>query len=76
MTLLTVPPLPSLQVGFGSGFKCNSAVWRATRPIRDTQHAAWAHMQGANLERAWQYVQVSIQALLHCVLAPCACLQQ
>eukprot|EP01025_Chloroclados_australasicus_P049094 TRINITY_DN5580_c0_g1_i3.p1 TRINITY_DN5580_c0_g1~~TRINITY_DN5580_c0_g1_i3.p1 ORF type:complete len:243 (+),score=24.37 TRINITY_DN5580_c0_g1_i3:102-731(+) len=28
------------QIGFGSGFKCNSAVWRALRSQR-TQHAAW-----------------------------------
>jgi hypothetical protein len=27
-------------VGFGSGFKCNSAVWRALRPVKDV-HAAW-----------------------------------
>jgi hypothetical protein len=31
---------PPLQVGFGSGFKCNSAVWRALRPVSDV-HAAW-----------------------------------
>ena len=33
-----------LQVGFGSGFKCNSLVWRALRDIHDTKHAAWKHM--------------------------------
>jgi 3-ketoacyl-CoA synthase len=33
------------QVGFGSGFKCNSAVWRALRPVRH-EHAAWSHVHG------------------------------
>ena len=33
------------QVGFGSGFKCNSAVWRALRDVRDARHAAWVHIQ-------------------------------
>ena len=28
------------QIAFGSGFKCNSAVWRAMRTIND-QHSAW-----------------------------------
>ena len=29
------------QIAFGSGFKCNSAVWTAMRAV-NTQHAAWA----------------------------------
>ncbi|KAK9845571.1 hypothetical protein WJX84_002610, partial [Apatococcus fuscideae] len=29
------------QIAFGSGFKCNSAVWRALRRV-NTQHSAWA----------------------------------
>jgi hypothetical protein len=28
------------QIAFGSGFKCNSAVWRALRPNID-RHEAW-----------------------------------
>ena len=28
------------QIAFGSGFKCNSAVWRARRAI-STKHEAW-----------------------------------
>ncbi len=35
------------QMGFGSGFKCNSAVWRARRGIRQA-HAAW---EGFDVER-------------------------
>ncbi len=28
------------QIAFGSGFKCNSAVWRAMHRV-NTQHPAW-----------------------------------
>ena len=42
------------QLGFGSGFKCNSAVWKANRRVRDV-HAAWegfdAHAMYPELER-------------------------
>ena len=42
------------QLGFGSGFKCNSAVWKANRRVRDT-HAAWEgfepHAMYPELER-------------------------
>ena len=31
------------QVGFGSGFKCNSAVWKALRTV-NSKHAAWEHL--------------------------------
>ena len=33
------------QLGFGGGFKCNSAVWKALRDIRQP-HAAWAPAPG------------------------------
>jgi hypothetical protein len=35
------------QIGFGSGFKCNSAVWRALRTNTD-QHVAW--LDGVEME--------------------------
>jgi hypothetical protein len=40
------------QIGFGSGFKCNSAVWCATRNINE-QHVAW--LDGVEMEhdRKW-----------------------
>ena len=34
------------QIAFGSGFKCNSAVWRALRTIHD-EHPAWDEMPAA-----------------------------
>jgi 3-ketoacyl-CoA synthase len=34
------------QIAFGSGFKCNSAVWRALRHV-GTQHEAWLDMPKA-----------------------------
>ncbi|KAF5757513.1 putative very-long-chain 3-oxoacyl-CoA synthase [Helianthus annuus] len=30
------------QIGFGSGFKCNSAVWECNREIEATKNGAWA----------------------------------
>ena len=40
------------QIAFGSGFKCNSAVWRAMRTIKD-EHKAW---EGA-LEKKPEHVK-------------------
>lgn len=32
------------QIAFGSGFKCNSAVWRALRSTNE-QHDAWVNVK-------------------------------
>ena len=39
------------QIAFGSGFKCNSAIWRARRTIRDhSRRALWAGVEGMPAE--------------------------
>ncbi|MFS7952140.1 putative very-long-chain 3-oxoacyl-CoA synthase [Helianthus anomalus] len=30
------------QIAFGSGFKCNSAVWKALRNVKPSDHSPWA----------------------------------
>ncbi|KAL8252038.1 hypothetical protein R6Q59_035731 [Mikania micrantha] len=30
------------QIAFGSGFKCNSAVWKAMRTVKPSDHSPWA----------------------------------
>eukprot|EP00884_Botryococcus_braunii_P016499 jgi/Botrbrau1/3532/Bobra.341_2s0058.1 len=46
------------QIGFGSGFKCNSAVWRAVRNIHDKDHLAWKHMEGPGQNlKVWEYLE-------------------
>ena len=36
------------QMGFGSGFKCNSAVWRALRSSK-AMHPAWADFDAEDM---------------------------
>lgn len=46
-----------LQVGFGSGFKVNSAVWRALRSFKDPSHVAWASVSTADVDTMWADLQ-------------------
>ncbi len=46
------------QLGFGSGFKCNSAIWRARSAIRE-QHDAW---RGFDVEEMWASLAASDEA--------------
>ena len=46
-----------LQVGFGSGFKVNSAVWRALKDIKDSRHVAWETVSQAQVETMWSDLQ-------------------
>lgn len=49
-----------LQVGFGSGFKCNSTVWRALRPIHNERHEAWAHMKTMTTAPMWESLKAPV----------------
>ena len=42
-----------LQLGFGSGFKVNSAVWVALRSFKDDRHEAWRHIGPEDTDRMW-----------------------
>ena len=62
------------QVGFGSGFKCNSMVWKALRPIR-TDHPAWEISDIRNAEAAAAAAAAS-QAAPTAAVAEAGMLQQ
>lgn len=54
------------QIGFGSGFKCNSAVWRAMRNNTE-QHAAWTdeemeHDPKWSDSATWENAQAAMKA--------------
>ena len=42
-----------MQVGFGSGFKSNSAVWKALRTFKDPAHKAWEHITLLDISDMW-----------------------
>lgn len=53
------------QVGLGAGFKCDSAVWRALRPVREV-HGAWERVigrEGEALEHLLSLAREKVRAL-------------
>ena len=42
-----------MKVGFGSGFKTNSAVWRALRSFTEDRHEAWADVTAEDTAKMW-----------------------
>ncbi len=46
-----------LQIGFGSGFKVNSAVWRALRDVKDDSHVAWEAVSPGQVHTMWSDLQ-------------------
>jgi len=46
------------QVGFGSGFKSNSAVWKALRNIKEPNHKAWAHVTLDDVAGMWSDLEL------------------
>lgn len=59
-------PTPSparhpVQIGFGSGFKCNSVVWRALRPVK-TMHKVGAGRAGGQSGRGGRGCRAAGQA--------------
>lgn len=51
------------QIGFGSGFKCNSAVWKALRSVKTT-HRAWQHLKGRETEAMDTLARVAEESAL------------
>lgn len=44
----------TVQVGFGSGFKVGSCVWKALKTFKDPRHKAWEEADPEKAEQMWK----------------------
>ena len=51
------------QVAFGSGFKCNSCVWRALKNIK-REHGAWKHIAGQETRAVETIIKIEEESRL------------
>ena len=60
-----------MKVGFGSGFKTNSAVWKALRSFTETRHEAWAHVKAEDTAKMWADLEAMGVRFVDDVMPPC-----
>ena len=60
------------QIGFGSGFKVNSAVWKALRTFQDPNHMAWSSVTKDEVETMWSDLDAMGVKFVNGVIPPAA----
>jgi len=60
------------QVGFGSGFKVNSAVWRAKKSFQDRSHSAWEEITEEDTRTMWEDLERMGVKFVNGIMPVCA----